>query len=72
MTSDDISGSKHSPFPVTAWTQINSAKGDDEAARRACEDYQACGLYVRRIKPPEPHKDWAALNAAMPPKEERD
>lgn len=62
-------------FPDCVTTIVIAEDNDAEgrrAARRAWTTYRAQRLAVRRIKPPEPHKDWAALNAAMPPKEERD
>ncbi|MBA3898091.1 MAG: toprim domain-containing protein [Sphingomonadaceae bacterium] len=62
-------------FPARVKTIIIAEDNDDEgrrASRRAWTDYRAKDLTVHRIKPPEPHKDWAAVNAAMQPKEERD
>ena len=61
-------------FPDSVTTVVIAEDNDAEgrrAARRAWAEYRARGLAVRRIKPPEPHKDWAALNAAKQVKEER-
>lgn len=49
----------------------NDAEGR-RAACRACREYHSRGLAVRRAGPPAPSKDWAALNAALHPREERD
>jgi hypothetical protein len=49
----------------------NDAEGR-RAALRAWSAYRERGLRVRRVKPPEPHKDWAQVNAARQIKEERD
>lgn len=62
-------------FPAGVETVVIAEDNDSEgqrAARRAWAVYQAQGLNVRRMTPPEPHKDWAAVNAAGQVKEERD
>lgn len=61
------------PKSVTAVTiaEDNDAEGR-RAARRACREYREQGLTLRRMSPSRPHKDWAAMNAAMPVKEEGD
>ena len=54
-------------LPATVTTIVIAEDNDAEgrrAARRAWTVYRERGLMVRRMKPPEPHKDWAAVNAA--------
>lgn len=62
-------------FPMTIRSITIAEDNDAEgrrAARRAFREYRDRGLDVRRMSPPEPHKDWAASNAALRLKEERD
>jgi hypothetical protein len=62
-------------FPAGVETVVIAEDNDAEgrrAARRASAVYRAQGLNVVRMTPPEPHKDWAAVNAAGRVKEERD
>jgi hypothetical protein len=62
-------------FPACVKTVVIAEDNDAEgrrAAQRAWTVYRTQGLAVRRMTPPEPHKDWAAVNAAGRVKEERD
>lgn len=59
------------PRSVTTITiaEDNDAEGC-RAARRAWQTYREQGFAVRRARPGEPFKDWAAMNAARAAKEE--
>ena len=62
-------------FPASVTSIVIAEDNDVEgrkAARRAWEAYREQGLAVRRVKPADPHKDWAAMNAARATKEEGD
>jgi len=62
-------------FPASVTSIVIAEDNDAEgrkAARRAWQTYREQGLTVRRVKPAEPHKDWAAMNAARASKEEGD
>ncbi len=62
-------------FPDCVTTIVIAEDNDSEgrrAARRASADYRDREMIVRRINPPGPYKDWAALNAARQVKEKRD
>lgn len=62
-------------FPSSV-TMVTIAEDNDvegrRAARRAWQTYREQGLTVRRARPSEPFKDWAAMNAALTTKEEGD
>lgn len=61
-------------FPPSVKT-VTIAEDNDAEGRRAAEraghEYRGRGLAVRRMTPPNPHKDWAALNSDIRRKEER-
>jgi hypothetical protein len=62
-------------FPASVASIVIAEDNDAEgrrAARRAWETYREQGLAVKRVKPADPHKDWAAMNAARATKEEGD
>ena len=62
-------------IPVTVKTIIIAEDNDSErrrAARRAWTVYREQGFAVRRMRPPEPYGDWAAVSEARAGKEERD
>ena len=62
-------------FPSSVTSIIIAEDNDPEgrkAARRAWRTYREQGLTVRRVKPEEPFKDWAAMYAARAAKEEGD
>ncbi|HLX62345.1 MAG TPA: sigma-70 family RNA polymerase sigma factor [Planctomycetota bacterium] len=55
---------RNTPFPVTAWTQIEAAKGEGAAAQQGlnamCEAYwtPVFGFILRRIRNAEKAEDW--------------